>query len=140
LTDVAAKPRKRSKGLLIAVAGLVVVLASPWLWALTLDVPVLARTALAMWVGMALGVAVAVYAAWGDSRWRTRGVAAAAIGLVVLVVPAFVVFTRLPAAQLSAGVARVVDVPLEDDRGRTRTLGALLDEQAVLLVFYRGYW
>jgi FtsH-binding integral membrane protein len=110
------------------------------LWALTLDISVLQRTALPMWLAMAVGVALALYAAGGDRRLRTSIVAALTVVWVLSSIPGYLIFTRLPDPAGLAAIDQVAEFTLPDQAGDPTTLSDLLREQSVLLVFYRGYW
>ena len=124
----------------LAVAGLVVALVSPAFWALTLDSNFLQRTALMMWIGMALGFACTILAALRDHRKRTR-TAALLTGLwILLSVPGYLVFTKLPAPAGLGRLERVADFTLPNHLGEQTSLSGLSRENMVLLVFYRGYW
>jgi cytochrome oxidase Cu insertion factor (SCO1/SenC/PrrC family) len=134
-------PNARNKPrFILALAGLLLVLLSPALWALTLDVNFLQRTALPMWVTMAFGLACTVLAALWDVRKRTRIVALLCTVLVVLSVPGYLVLTRLPTPTGFATANRVPDFTLTDHLGRETTLSGLVDGGSLLLVFYRGHW
>jgi hypothetical protein len=127
-------------GFALALAGLVLALVSPVFWAITLDHSFLRRTALMMWIAMAIGLACATLGAWRDVRKRTRIVALFTGVWVLLSVPSYLVFTRLPAPARVASVDRVAGVTLSDHLGQRTSLGDLLREDPVLLVFYRGHW
>ncbi|MGD2110106.1 MAG: hypothetical protein PVI86_12040 [Phycisphaerae bacterium] len=124
----------------LALAGLVLILISPVFWGLTLDNKFLQRTALMMWLAMAVGLACAVLGAYTDRRKRTRVVAALAACWVLFSIPGVSFFTRLPAPTEIAGSEPIADFTLPDHHGRKTALSGLLRDGWVLLVFYRGYW
>lgn len=132
--------RKQPRRFALALLGLLLIPASPVFWALTLDHTLLRQSGLAMWIAMTAGLALAGYAAWGDSRRRTRVTSALTAGWVAFSVPAFFVFTRLPAAEEARDLRRALRMTLPDHEGQPMVVGDLLGEQAVLLHFYRGYW
>lgn len=132
--------RAERRRLLLVIVGLVVVLLSPVPWALMLDNNLLQRTALPMWLAMASGAGLAVWAARLDRRKRTRVVAVATVVWVLLSIPGYVVFTRLPAETSDVALASVLDATRRDHVGQSRTLRGMLRKNIVLLVFYRGHW
>ena len=96
----------KTRGFALSLAGLLLALVSPVFWAITLDHSFLRRTALMMWSAMALGLACAALGAWRDVRKRTRIVAVLTGVWVLLCIPIYLVFTRLPASARVAGVER----------------------------------
>lgn len=141
MTDATTHRRASTKQRLwLALLGLALLPISPVLWALTLDNSLLRRTGLMMWAAMALALLCAAVAAGSDSRKRTRFVAGL-VGLwVLLSIPGYLVFTRLPVPAESGTVANATDLVLADHLGRPTSLDELLQKTAILLVFYRGHW
>lgn len=140
VSNTLIKASTNTRRFALAVAGLALALVSPVFWALTLDSNFLQRTALMMWIGMALGFACTILAALRDHRNRTR-IAAVLTGLwVLLSVPGYLVLTKLPAPSDFGGLAHIADFTLPNHLGQQTSLGDLLRENTVLLVFYRGYW
>jgi hypothetical protein len=125
---------------LLALAGLVIAVVSPIFWALTLDSNFLQRTALMMWIGMALGFVCAALAALKDYRKPTRIVALLTGFWILLSVPGYLVFTKLPAPAGFGLHAQVAEFTLPNHLGEQTSLSGLLRENMVLLVFYRGHW
>lgn len=126
--------------LLLAVAGLVLALVSPVFWMLTLDNNFLQRTGLMMWVGMGVGLVLVGVAAMQDRRKRTRLVAGATFAWVVFAAVGCAVFTQLPAPQEQAAQAEIASFTLPDHTGTPVALADLVQDEAALLVFYRGHW
>jgi hypothetical protein len=123
-----------------ALAGLLLGLVSPVFWALTLEHNLLQRTALAMWLAMALGLGLALWTGRGDRRARTRVVAGISVGWTLFAVIGFAVLTRLPDAQPTGEVAAVADRVVINHLGEPTSISRLLRDGPLLLVFYRGHW
>ena len=140
MNNTLMKRSMNSRRFSVALAGLVLALVSPAFWALTLDSNFLQRTGLMMWTGMALGIVCAVLASLKDRRRRTRVAAFLTALWVLLTVPSYLVFTKLPAPTDVGRMERVADFTLPDHLGQQTSLSGLLRESMVLLVFYRGYW
>lgn len=125
----------------LGILGLLLVFASPVLYTLLLDVPVLARTGLVMWLLMPLGLAVSVVA-W----WRTRSriaLGASVLGLLLtgFMPYAFFEISKLPAREEFAVLDRAPAFEVTNQAGERVKLNDLVaGHRALLLVFYRGHW
>ena len=109
----------------VAIAGLVLILASPALWALTLSNNYLQRSALVMWLAMIAGVLLGGLAVWQDRRRRTIVVAAINLSWVLLSIPGYLIFTRLP-APAEVSTEQVPAFTLSNHLGQPTTLENLL--------------
>ena len=125
----------------LAALGLVVMLASVFVWLLFLDNSFLRRTALPFWLTMVLGVSLGTVAAWQDRRWRTRVMACVNAGFLAVSIPLFGVFTRLPVQDATAQVADIVpEFSLPNHLGEMTSLKQVSVAGYALLIFYRGHW
>ena len=140
MNEAPATKQNQKTRLTLAIIGLVLSILSPFFWAMTLDSNFMQRTALAMWIVMAVGAVCAAIALLADSRWRTRIVASLTGAWILFSLIGYVVFTRLPDAKEFETVEQVADFTLPDHEGRPTSLAQLTRDGLVLLVFYRGYW
>lgn len=125
----------------LAALGLAVMLASAFVWPLFMDNSFLRRTALPLWLTMALGVALGAVASRQDRRTRTRVMAWVNGGFLAISIPLFVVFTRLPVQDATARVPDVVpEFSLPNQLGETTSLTQVSAGGYALLIFYRGHW
>jgi succinate dehydrogenase hydrophobic anchor subunit len=134
------RPEPRRLGW-FAFAGLVLTLAGPVLFYLFfLDQPFLRSTGLPAIVLMLVGLAVGVWAIYGDRRLRIRILGGLNLLLAVLVVIYFGYGMVLPAGSPPAAGEAAPDFTLTNHAGEQVTLSRTLSAGPVLLVFYRGYW
>lgn len=125
---------------ILAVLGLVIVLASPFLYFLLIDIPSIRSTAWPTFVVMVDGIAIGVLAVTRDRRWRNRGLLIASTLLSATFALMFFIGGRLPAATMSEELATAPDFTLPDPGGKPVALSDALARGPVLLVFYRGHW
>lgn len=125
----------------LAALGLVVMLSSAFVWPLFMDNSFLRRTALPLWLTMALGVALGAVASWQDRRTRTRVMACVNAGFLAISIPLFVVLTRLPVQDATDQLPDVVpEFSLPNQFGETTSLTQISAGGYALLIFYRGHW
>ena len=125
----------------LAALGLIVMLASAFVWPLFMDNSFLRRTALPLWLMMVLGVALGAVAARKDRRTRTRVMAWVNAGFLAISIPLFVVLTRLPAQAATGQVLDTVpEFSLPNELGETTSLAQISAGGYAMLIFYRGHW
>ncbi len=122
----------------LAALGLAVMLASAFVWPLFMDNSFLRRTALPLWLTMALGVALGAIASRQDRRTRTRVMAWVNAGFLAISIPLFGMLTRLPVQDQSPDL--VPEFSLPNQLGETTSLTQVSAAGYALLIFYRGHW
>lgn len=134
-----SEPSSRKHGAR-AVLALLLCLASPFAWMLTLDVHWMRTTGFAGWAFLALGLALGWSAVRADQRLRTRILFVLDVAMLVLFAFTSFVAARLPPSERAQTLARAPDFTLPDQNGRATNLVDELGRGPVLLVFYRGHW
>lgn len=90
---------------------------------------------------LALSVVLAVAAVWRARRWLTVSALVVSVGLLGLAAFFHFVAMRVPMTPTRLVVGQPApDFTLPDAAGRPVTLSDYRGRQAVVLVFYRGYW
>lgn len=142
MTDTPANPAvaARRKSLLLAIVGLVLILAAPFALFLTMENEFIRRTMFTAWVFLAAGVVATVMALRASRRIPVLILSSLTLVLGALLVVSFTVFTKLPAATTINQLAMAPDFTLPDQEGKPVSLSDLRGRDRVLLVFYRGHW
>lgn len=136
-----ASTQRSKRRFWLAALGLVVMLASGFVWLLFLENSFLRRTALPFWLTMVLGVSLGAVASWQDRRTRTRVMACVNAGFLAISIPLFGAFTRLPVQDATKPVPdRVPEFSLPNQLGETTSLTQVSATGYALLIFYRGHW
>src|SRR5262245_27009172 len=137
VSSPSSTPDAASRRTLLALLSLVALALAGPAWAWTLDQPFLRSSGLAAWVMLALGLALALVAAWHDSRLWMRAIVWIQVAALLFAGWAAFVWARLPETHVPE---RAPDFTLPDQDGRPVTLSKELQKGPVLLVFFRGHW
>jgi hypothetical protein len=120
---------------------LLITLAGPVSYFMTLYVPFLARTGFLFFGLMACGAVLSIVAARNVGGRAGMIWSVVNVGLALFFSAGFIFGSRVPAAPSS--IALHAEAPLfelSDQNGQTVRLADELAKGPVLLVFYRGYW
>lgn len=124
----------------LALLGLVLTLAGPFVYISLLWHPFLRSTGLPAFILIASGCIVAMLALRRDRRWRVWLLTGAALAWSAFFAVGFFVFAALPPAHVLADGERAPDFSLPDAKGNTVSLADVRAGGPALLVFYRGHW
>jgi len=130
----------RRRSLILAIVGLVLIVAAPFALFLTMENAFIRRTLLTAWVFVAAGLLVSVLALRTSRRIPVVILSVLSILLGGFLIFSFTVFTKLPAATTINELASAPDFTLPDQDGKTVSLRDVRGRDRVLLVFYRGHW
>ncbi len=124
----------------MALAGLLLAIAGPFVYMALLWHAFSRSTGWPAFVLIVLGCVLAVAAALQDPRWRVRILAGAAVAWGGLFAVGFFVLAALPTGHTLAEGEPAPSFTLADTGGQAVSLADVRISGPVLLVFYRGHW
>lgn len=123
-----------------AIAGLLAIVAGPFIYAGMMEVPWIRSTGLPAFGLMAVGLFLSFVAIQRRRGLAVKIVAGLNLAFVLLFAFGFFVMAAVPQSDEFVNLKKAPEFALKSETGQTVTLAEARTKGPVLLVFYRGFW